>query len=444
MGHHLHLDTGKDSRLRFPAPLTVLASGEQLDALKTAKGAPWIENANLVQLELDQELAESHFRGDGILVVEVDPTIPASMERITQVRTRSPDRPLIVALASADVALVRTLVRQGVSDVVALPLQPEELLQAAIAVGEVRARQDEGRVDLAPLIAVTRGLGGGGATTLVTHLAAALAERVGSERVCILDLDLQFGRVSEVLGLQPRRTLADLLDANARVDGALLRSVAAVHSSGVSVVAAPHDIVPLEAVDADQLARIIDLVRREYDFVLVDLPSNLTHWNLSVLAEASSIVMVVEQSIASLRQARRRLDLFRSVGIDRRIVSVVVNRMQRRLFGTISLGDVEEALGHTVVTGLPAEDQHIGIAQDQGQLVSDVRAKSAYAADVGKLADILQRQFEEGRQLRNGNSRSGNRSTPVSMKRRRTSCRLPLPTRHRTRPTMPISTAILR
>ena len=383
--------------MRLPAPLTVLAASEQIDALLTARGAPWIEDANLVPLELHEEITDGHLLGAGILVVQVDPAVPASMKRIERVHAMRAGLPLIVALDSADVRLVRTLVREGVADVVGLPLSPEELLQAAIAVMEVQAARDETHVGLAPLVAVTRSLGGGGATTLVTHLAASFADRDRAEpSVCIFDLDIQFGRVAEVLGLSPRRTLSDLLDAGARVDGALLRSVVTPHSSGVAVVAAPQDIVPLESVDTELLRRAITLARREYDFVLLDIPSNLTNWNLSVLAEADSILMLVEQNLASLRQARRRLDLFASVGIDSRIVSVVVNRVERRLFGTISMSDVEQALRHDVLSGLHADGQNIGIAQDQGLLVNEVRAKSPYAADVDKLSDLLRQRLVKG------------------------------------------------
>lgn len=395
MGRQDHLlDLEKEHGLRLPAPLTVIAASEQIDALHAAKGAPWLGDANLIALDLREDITEAHLQGAGILVVHVDPAVPASMRRIARVRALRPELAQIVALESADVSLIRTLVREGVADVVSLPLAPEELLQVAIAVLEVRGAQDGSRTDLAPLIAVTRALGGGGATTLVTHLAANFAESGAS--VCLFDLDVQFGRAADVLGLQPRRNLTDLLEAGVRMDRTILHSVVTQHSSGLAVVAAPLEILPIESVDAEQLHKAVELARREYDFVFMDMPSNLTNWTLSMLAEAGSIVMLVEQNIASLRQAKRRLDLFRNVGIDSRIVSAVVNRTERRLFGSIGLSDVEEALGHKVVHGLRADGQNIVVAQDQGLLVNEIRGKSAYAIDIGKLADALRQRLDRG------------------------------------------------
>jgi pilus assembly protein CpaE len=386
--------------LGIRAPLTVIAASEQIEALRAARGAPWLEDANLLPLELDQEITAAHLLGAGIVVLHVDPAVPRSMDRIEKVRALRPDLPQIVAIESADLRLVRTLVRQGVADVVALPLSPEELLQVAIAVMEVQAAGDESRTTLAPLVAVTRARGGSGGTTLVTHLAAAFADPHRTEpNVCIIDLDIQFGRVAEVLGLSPKRDLHDLLEAGVRVDESYIGSVAVAHPSGVAVIAAPQEIVPLESLDAGQLRRALEVARRKYDYVFLDLPANLTNWSLTLLTEATGIILVVEQNLASLRQAKRRLDLFRNVGIDPRAVSVVVNRAERRLFGSISLADVEQALGRDVFSSLQLDAQNLAVAQDQGKLISEVRSKSPYVADVGKLAAALRARIDLGDQL---------------------------------------------
>ena len=64
--HNTPLDLGKESCLRFPAPLTVVAAGEQIEALRAAKGAPWIENATLLPLELHEEVTDTHLFGAGV------------------------------------------------------------------------------------------------------------------------------------------------------------------------------------------------------------------------------------------------------------------------------------------------------------------------------------------------------------------------------------------
>jgi pilus assembly protein CpaE len=106
--------------------------------------------------------------------------------------------------------------------------------------------------------------------------------------------------------------------------------------------------------------------------------------------------MVVELSIASLKQARRRLDLFNSVGIDPGKVEIVANRIERRLFRTIDLADVANTLGHEVLGSLTLEDPLVSSAQDQGILISQAYRKSRFAADISKLADQLVAKLARG------------------------------------------------
>lgn len=385
--HNSNLE--KERFLPLPASLTIVATESQLEHLTSFDNGTWMGGVSLVPLAIDASLTDEMLTGTQILVMQVDPAIPASMRRIQWARDRYPAIPQIAALDSTDIKLVRTLVREGVADVVALPLDPEELLQAAVAILEVNARSTSSS-SLAPLVAVARSLGGSGATSMITHVADQLARSPESTRgVCIIDLDIQFGTVSEVLGLSPRRTLGDLLEAQERLDGSFLRTVAAHSDAGVWVVAPPTDIIPLESIDTARLQSIISLARREFDYVLLDMPTDWSSWSLSIMLDADSIVMLVEQSLSSLRQARRRLDLFKSVGVDNRIVSIVVNRLEKRMFGSISLSDVAATLNHDVLCGLRNEGQALADAQTQGLLLSQTKPKCAYVADIASLTKSL-------------------------------------------------------
>src|SRR5690606_3425315 len=114
---------------------------------------------------------------------------------------------------------------------------------------------------------------------------------------CLVDLDLQFGNAASYLGRSAAHTMADLLSAGAAVDGELIRTVASAGEDGVSVIAAPERISPLEDVDADQLIRILELARCQYDHVILDLPGNWANWTLSVIDKADLILLVVDLSI---------------------------------------------------------------------------------------------------------------------------------------------------
>src|SRR3546814_9842513 len=72
------------------------------------------------------------------------------------------------------------------------------------------------------------------------------------------------------------------------------------------VVTAPAEIMPIEAVNADQVFRIVELAQRGFDTVYLDLPGNWTNWSMSLVARSQVVFLVCELTIASLRQARRQ------------------------------------------------------------------------------------------------------------------------------------------
>ena len=387
----------KESGVRMCANVLIVASPDHAASIdwsgesEALPGLVVLPCANTDSVPLDAAEAAS------LIVLEIDPHNRRSMDRLSALKKRLPQLPVVAAIPDASVALVRMLVREGVDDVVSIPFKFEELLETAADVLAMHRSRRDGAARLAPMFAVVRSIGGCGATSIATHLAGSLAERdVTGRGVAIVDLDLQFGAVADFMGSAGRGSVTDLLGAEERLDEELMRSVARPAADGVHVFAAPDAIMPLESVDTDRLLRMLDLLRRHYAYVVLDLPSNWTNWSLSALSTAASVLMVVELSVASLRQARRRLDLFASVGIVGEDVGLIVNRVERRLFRTIDVGDVDRTLGRPVLGTVTLDEPLVSTAQDQGLLVHQLSRKSKFQADVRSLADGLSARFPAG------------------------------------------------
>jgi pilus assembly protein CpaE len=321
------------------------------------------------------------------VILEVDPKDELSLARMEQVRRARPNIPIIAAIEEADIKLTRVLIRQGVFDVVTLPFDQDEVLSRVMDASATVAADSKAK--LAPMISVVGAVGGLGATTVITHLASAISARDQFGRCCILDLDLQFGEVANYLGLSPPTSVLDLVEAGDRLDEDLIRNSAIDSGRGTYVLAAPLAISPLEQVDLDRLLRLLDIVREEFDFVLVDLPSSWTNWSLSALLGCSEIVLLTDQTINGLRQTKRCLDLFDSVEVPAADVTVVVNRYEKRLMQKIGLGDVSRVLERPVAATLALDKNGLSEAQDQGRLINETVRKTRFYDDVTGLAEDL-------------------------------------------------------
>jgi pilus assembly protein CpaE len=391
MGAHDIIAERMSSQMtRDGGDILVVASPASIELLQRSRIAESLHALRPVPREPGQPVGDDLLAQARLVVIEVLPDSGPSAARLTALRERFPKVPVIAAIEGASLPIVRTLVRQGIADVVALPFDVAELQQACLdAMALVEERVDQ-KVDLAPVVAVARSIGGCGATSIATHLAADLAANDASGRgAVIVDLDLQFGSVADFLGVRARGSLVDLLEARERLDEDLLRSMIGDAGNGLHVIAAPDTIMPLESVNTDFLLKLIDALRRQFGYVVLDLPANWTNWALSAALGADAVVLVVELSIASLRQAKRRLELFKSIGIDEKAVQIVVNRVEKRLFRTISLDDVSETLGHPVLGSIALEAPAVSVAQNQGMLAQQVHRKSRFASDVADVGELL-------------------------------------------------------
>jgi len=383
-------ELGSGMAVNLPDDIYVVANPAEIDRLRSGVEMRRLAEFKCTVLPPSAPIPAEVIANAYLLVIEVDPADRASLRRIAQVRNARPDLPLVVALHDANVSTVRTLVRQGVSDVAAIPLDLDELTMQLLDLASQVRKDAAAEAPLSPLISVVRSTGGSGATTVVTHLAAALGKRLERRGgACVIDLDIQFGNVGGALGAASKTTVVDLLEAGDRLDAEFLGSATVSTGRGFDVIVAPDPITPLETVDVDQLINLLSIARRKFGAVLTDLPANWTNWTLSTVLASTNIILVTELTIPSLRQAKRRIELFDTVGVPRDRIHVVVNRVEKRLFRTIGVEEVRDTLGHPVYATLAAEGATLSGAQDEGLLAGEANRKSRFAADIEKLAERL-------------------------------------------------------
>ena len=265
---------------------------------------------------------------------------------------------------------------------------------AVESIDDLRARitADQAKdVRTGQLVSIIKSVGGVGATTIATQAASlhAKAAKSGDGEVCLFDFDVQFGNAGTFLGISSPLTLADLLQAGSRVDRELLRTVTVETATGLRVVTSPTEIMPMEAVNADQVFRVIELAQRNFDTVYLDLPGNWTNWSMSLVARSEVIFLVCELTIASLRQARRQIALLKSQDIDPARIHVVANRVEKKLFRAIGLEDAAAALDHPVKLSIANDFPLVSSALDQGVLIQELKARSRICKDMQDIVECV-------------------------------------------------------
>ncbi|MCL6698912.1 AAA family ATPase [Sphingomonas sp. NSE70-1] len=365
-----------------PAPVRLLLAGVDGEASELvgarASGFP----LDLVIVETAQPVENSILDGAAAAVVQVTEGDELSIARFKNLAAGPV--PLIAAAFEPSLAFVRSLVRAGAHDVVPLPLDLAELETALDPIRRmVTSRGPRPRAGHQKIVAVIKSEGGVGATSLLGQLATrfAAAESKAGREACLIDLDVQFGDVAIQLGLQPKLTFGDLLQAGKRLDGEILKSVAITHSSGLHVIPAPREIMPLESLNSDQVISILDLATAEFGTVFIDLPANWTNWSLSLLARADLVLMVTELRVPSLHRARRQLDLLASQDLHNLDVRIILNRAETGFFKTLGPADAERVLMKPVSFMVSNDHATMSQAIDRGVPLAEIKKKCPLIKD---------------------------------------------------------------
>lgn len=368
------------------APVRLLLDGVEGDAssLVGAKAAGF--PLDVVIAGASDDVDPSVLTGAAAAVIQVTEGDEKSVARFKKLA--GGPVPLIAAAYDPSLALVRSLVRMGAHDVVPLPLDPEELETALDPIRRMAAAQGpRPKAGYQKVVAIIKSEGGVGATALLGQLATRFAEREAAQgrETCLIDLDVQFGDAALQLGLAPVLTFSDLLEAGKRLDGDMLRSVAAQHGSGLRIIAAPREIMPLELMSSDQMVSILDLATAEFGTVFVDLPANWTNWSLSLLARADLVLMVTELRVSSLHRARRQLDLLSNQELTNLDVRVVINRAQKGFFKNVSAADAERVLKRPVSYSIANDHETMSQAIDRGIPLAEVKRKCQLIKDLDEV-----------------------------------------------------------
>lgn len=354
---------------------------------------------SLSLIPVEDRIDPEEFAGCAAVVIQVDPAAPASMKRF-ETLAASTKTPLIAAAYDPPLALVRALVRAGAHDVVPLPLDAGDLETSLLPIRDRLSRSSTAdRAADGKLVCAIKSVGGVGATSLLTQLAIRAAEHEAPFRrdVCLIDLDLQFGNAAFQLGLRPSLNFLDLLEAGERLDGELLRATTTAHDSGLKMIAAPSSLIPLDAVTSEQLIEIVELAKREFGTVFVDLPASWTNWSLSMLAQADLVLLVTELSVSGLHRARRQLDLLRDQDLASVDLRIVVNRFEKGLLRSIRSADVQKVLGRDIAYTVANDPTVMHEAVERGVPITEIKRKSAVGKDIDMLEAGIAAAFGRGR-----------------------------------------------
>jgi pilus assembly protein CpaE len=295
--------------------------------------------------------------------------------------TRAP----IVLLASGEAsALLESALEADVADVLLLPQLPENVvfsIRKACVAGKASQSGEQGRI-----VTVFSPKGGTGKTVMSTNLATAFA-KFGGKRTLLLDLDLQFGDAAIMLGIEPDKTIYDLVVAPGELDPEKLAGYTTRHSAGVDVLPAPIRPEDAELVTEAKISRLLEVAKESYEMIVVDTSPFFHGPMLATLDSTDELLLVCGLDVPTIKNVRLSLQTLELLSYPTERIRVVLNRANSNV--GMKRGEVEAALEQRVRYEVPS-DRAVPLAVNRGNpaVVSDTKADFSRA--VREMAKSLQ------------------------------------------------------
>jgi pilus assembly protein CpaE len=306
-----------------------------------------------------------------------------------------------VILLSARTGLdeIRSAMWAGARDVLSKPPDAEELLASIRSAFEFEtqrranfAQAVDGKAEepktAGKTICVYSPKGGVGRTTMAVNLAVAL-RKLTNGRVCLVDGNLPFGDIGIMMNLTARKTIADLIPTINDLSTEVMDSVLAEHQSGVRVLLAPTRPEFAELIQADHIKKILEALRSQNDYVVVDTWTSFHEVILAVFDVSQEILLITTLDMPAVKNIKTFLDVAEALRYPKDQITLVLNRADS--LGGLRIEDIEKSVQHQVAAKLVSAGSLVTSSINRGRpfLMSDPDA--AISKDILQLARQVMR-----------------------------------------------------
>ncbi|MFL6332893.1 MAG: CpaE family protein [Pyrinomonadaceae bacterium] len=344
-------------------------------ALATQEGARVLVGGD----DPEQVFPEIQRLAPSAAVVALGAEPEAGLRFVERLARECPRTAVICASRDASPDTILRSIRAGAREFLRLPVRPEEFATVYQRTAEFCAVQPEAPKRRGRVLSVFSSKGGTGTTFIATNVAAALRAPT-----VLLDLNLQAGDLGLFLGVEPKFSVADLVENIDRVDDALLRSYLTPHTENLSLLAAPREADSADDIEAEHVFQVLEILRARHDYVVVDPQHTFDSITLAALDQSDEIVLVLTLDIPAIRSTQRALQIFDRLGYPRHKLHVVVNRFSKQI--DLDLRQVERFIGERV-TGYVQSDYRTAVNSiNLGQPLVDSEPNSKIATELRQIA----------------------------------------------------------
>ena len=212
-------------------------------------------------------------------------------------------------------------------------------------------------------IVITSGKGGVGKTTSTANIGTALA--LQGKKVCLIDMDIGLRNLDVILGLENRiiYDIVDVVEERAKLHQAIIKDKR--FNDNLYLLPAAQN-ADKSSVSGEQMIEIVDQLRPDYDYILIDCPAGIEQGFKNSIAAADSAIVITTPEISAVRDADRIIGLLEQTEMES--PRLIINRIRQRMMQEGEVLDIDEITRHLSIDllGVVFDDDSVIRSSNKG------------------------------------------------------------------------------
>ncbi len=290
----------------------------------------------------------------------------------------------LILVTDNDPSVFAPAMRSGVRDIVFEDASDDEVrtqISAALDISEQLQSRRPGDVEqIGSVVSVVAPKGGAGKTSIMTNLAVLMAQKFPGE-VVVIDLDVQFGDLSDALLIEPAYSLADAMNISGVLDLTVLKALL-TRRKDLFVMSAPVNPAEADEITTELVLEAIATLATGFRWVMIDTAGGLSDLTLSVIEKSNDLLLLTSMDVLSVRAMKKTIHILDRLDLTAADRHLIINRSNSRV--GLDTAEVQRELGVRRAFEIPSSRQ-VPLSLNRGEPFVEIQPRSALSK---RLVDV--------------------------------------------------------
>lgn len=328
-----------------------------------------------------------------VVLMDINMPIMDGLEATEEISKNFPGVVVIIMSVQDDTDYLKKAMLSGAKEYIFKPFNTDDLVNTVVKTVE-KDLERKSNISItnkeekdAHIISMFSTKGGTGKSVLALNFSLKLSKK-GDKKVILVDGDFLFGDVGVLVDEKPIKTIENIVDDMAFDSYHLMKEYITDTNYNIDALLAPKRPENAERITKEHVKDIMNILKKEYDYIIIDLGTNYDSTTLTFLDISDEIFLITLMDLMSIKNTKIGLDVMRSLDYTEDKLRLIVNQYNKK--ENISVAKLKKYLNYEIYFKVPEDRKIINDSINIGMPVSHIKSfrKSKFEKAIIELVAI--------------------------------------------------------